>query len=123
MAEQSQVSFQRSGDAILVRLSGSWRLRGGMSSEATVSSVVSYEEVMNFERRDIERVLAASRERVQHLVSHASLGTLMSSVVSLRSIGLNQPLTGQASSSFTKPSLRRRSFPFSRYSPRSIRST
>lgn len=36
MAEQSQVSFQRSGDAILVRLSGSWRLRGGMSSEATV---------------------------------------------------------------------------------------
>ena len=36
MAEQSQVSLQRSGDAILVRLSGSWRLRGGMSSEATV---------------------------------------------------------------------------------------
>jgi phospholipid/cholesterol/gamma-HCH transport system permease protein len=36
MAEQSQVSFQRSGDAILVRLSGAWRLRGGMGSEATV---------------------------------------------------------------------------------------
>jgi phospholipid/cholesterol/gamma-HCH transport system permease protein len=36
MAEQSQVSFQRTGDAILVRLSGAWRLRGGMSSEATV---------------------------------------------------------------------------------------
>jgi phospholipid/cholesterol/gamma-HCH transport system permease protein len=36
MAEQSQVSFQRSGDAILVRLSGAWRLRGGMSTEATV---------------------------------------------------------------------------------------
>jgi phospholipid/cholesterol/gamma-HCH transport system permease protein len=36
MAEQSQVSYQRSGDAILVHLSGSWRLRGGMGSEATV---------------------------------------------------------------------------------------
>ena len=36
MAEQSQVSFQRSGDAILVHLSGAWRLRGGVSSEATV---------------------------------------------------------------------------------------
>jgi phospholipid/cholesterol/gamma-HCH transport system permease protein len=36
MAEQSQVSFQRNGDAILVHLSGAWRLRGGMSSEATV---------------------------------------------------------------------------------------
>jgi hypothetical protein len=35
MIEQSQVSFQRSGDAILVRLSGAWRLRGGMSTEAT----------------------------------------------------------------------------------------
>jgi phospholipid/cholesterol/gamma-HCH transport system permease protein len=34
MAEQSQVSFQRSGDAILVRLSGAWRLRGGMASDA-----------------------------------------------------------------------------------------
>ncbi len=34
----------------------------------------------------------------------------MWSVVSLRSIGLNQPLTGQASSSFTNPWLRRRSF-------------
>ena len=36
MAEQSQVSFQRSGDAILVHLSGAWRLRGGVSSEVTV---------------------------------------------------------------------------------------
>lgn len=34
MAEQSQVSYQRSGDAVLVRLSGSWRLRGGMTSDA-----------------------------------------------------------------------------------------
>jgi hypothetical protein len=34
MAEQSQVSFQRSGDAVLVRLSGAWRLRGGMASHA-----------------------------------------------------------------------------------------
>ena len=34
MAEQSQVSFQRSGDAVLVRLSGAWRLRGGMASDA-----------------------------------------------------------------------------------------
>jgi phospholipid/cholesterol/gamma-HCH transport system permease protein len=36
MAEQSQVSFQRSGDAILISLSGAWRLRGGMASDATV---------------------------------------------------------------------------------------
>jgi phospholipid/cholesterol/gamma-HCH transport system permease protein len=36
MAEQSHVSFQRSGDTIVVRLLGAWRLRGGMSSEATV---------------------------------------------------------------------------------------
>jgi len=36
MAEQSQVSFQRSGDVILVRLSGAWRLRGGMTSDAAV---------------------------------------------------------------------------------------
>ena len=34
MAEPSQVSFQRSGDAVLVRLSGAWRLRGGMASDA-----------------------------------------------------------------------------------------
>jgi len=56
-------------------------------------------------------------------VSHANLGTLISAVVSVRSIGLNQPLTGHASSIFTKPSLRRRSFRFNRYSPQSIRST
>lgn len=36
MAEPSQVSFQRSGDAILISLSGAWRLRGGMASDATV---------------------------------------------------------------------------------------
>ena len=36
MAEQSQISFQRSGDVILVRLSGAWRLRGGMTSDAAV---------------------------------------------------------------------------------------
>jgi phospholipid/cholesterol/gamma-HCH transport system permease protein len=36
MAEQSQVSFQRSGDAILIRLSGAWRLRGGVASDTTV---------------------------------------------------------------------------------------
>jgi phospholipid/cholesterol/gamma-HCH transport system permease protein len=36
MAEQSQVSLQRSGDAILISLSGAWRLRGGMASDATV---------------------------------------------------------------------------------------
>jgi hypothetical protein len=56
-------------------------------------------------------------------VSHRILGIVMSLVVSLRSIGSNQPLTGQASSRFTNPSLRCRSFRFSRYSPRSIRST
>jgi len=39
-----------------------------------------------------------------------------------RDVPRNQPLTGQASSSFTSPSLRRRSFRFRRYSPRSIRS-
>jgi len=54
-------------------------------------------------------------------VGHASLGTLMSSVVSVRFIGWNQPLTGQASNNSTEPSLRRRSFRFRRYSPRSIR--
>jgi len=36
MVEQSQVSLQRSGDAVLVRLSGAWRLRGGLPSDATV---------------------------------------------------------------------------------------
>ena len=36
MVEQSQVSLQRSGDAILVRLSGAWRLQGGLPSDATV---------------------------------------------------------------------------------------
>jgi phospholipid/cholesterol/gamma-HCH transport system permease protein len=36
MVEPSQLSLQRSGDAVLVRLSGAWRLRGGMSSEAAV---------------------------------------------------------------------------------------
>jgi hypothetical protein len=53
---------------------------------------------------------------------HVSFGALIPFVVSLRFNGLNQ-FTGQASSSFTKPWLRRRSFRFSRYSPRSIRST
>ena len=97
----------------------------------------------------MNRGLARSREGIQHLhaslvevarvlrgggeivlerhgsdqVGHASRGTLMSSVVSLRSIGSNQPLIGQASSSFTNPSLRCGSLRFNRYSPRSIRST
>src|SRR5712691_6640001 len=53
---------------------------------------------------------------------HQSFGISMSSVVSVRSIGRNQPLTGQASRSSTNPSLRERAFRFSRYSPRSMRS-
>jgi phospholipid/cholesterol/gamma-HCH transport system permease protein len=36
MVEQSQVTVQRSGDAILVRLSGAWRLQGGLPRGATV---------------------------------------------------------------------------------------
>jgi phospholipid/cholesterol/gamma-HCH transport system permease protein len=36
MVEQNQVSLQRSGDALLVRLSGAWRLQGGLASDATV---------------------------------------------------------------------------------------
>jgi phospholipid/cholesterol/gamma-HCH transport system permease protein len=36
MAEQSQVSFQHSGEAILIRLSGAWRLRGGLPSASLV---------------------------------------------------------------------------------------
>jgi phospholipid/cholesterol/gamma-HCH transport system permease protein len=36
MVEQSQVSLQRSGDAILVRLLGAWRLQGGLPSDAVV---------------------------------------------------------------------------------------
>ena len=36
MVEQNQVSLQRSGDAILVRLSGAWRLQAGLPSDATV---------------------------------------------------------------------------------------
>jgi len=36
MAEQSQVSFQRAGEAILIRLSGAWRLRGGLPSATLV---------------------------------------------------------------------------------------
>jgi phospholipid/cholesterol/gamma-HCH transport system permease protein len=36
MPEQGQVSFQRTGDAVLIRLSGEWRLRGGLPSAALV---------------------------------------------------------------------------------------
>ena len=37
MAEQDQISFQRGNDTtLLIRLSGVWRLRGGMTSDATV---------------------------------------------------------------------------------------
>lgn len=36
MVEQSQVLLQRSGEAVLVRLSGAWRLQGGLPSDATV---------------------------------------------------------------------------------------
>src|SRR5215204_6467500 len=43
-------------------------------------------------------------------VHHPSLGTLRSSVVSVRSRGWNQFLTGQESNSFTRPSLRGLSF-------------
>ena len=42
MAEQSQVSFQRSGDAILIRLSGAWRLRGGMTSDVIVQQELEH---------------------------------------------------------------------------------
>jgi hypothetical protein len=51
------------------------------------------------------------------------LGNLMSPVVSVKGHGLNQPLTGQAKRSLTKPSFLRRVLRLSRYSPRSIRST
>ena len=36
MVEQSQVSFRRSGNTILMRLAGVWRLRGGLPSAALV---------------------------------------------------------------------------------------
>jgi phospholipid/cholesterol/gamma-HCH transport system permease protein len=36
MAEQSQVSFRRSGNTILMRLAGVWRLRGGLPSATLV---------------------------------------------------------------------------------------
>ena len=36
MAEHSQVSFQRSGEGILIRLSGAWRLREGLPSASLV---------------------------------------------------------------------------------------
>jgi phospholipid/cholesterol/gamma-HCH transport system permease protein len=36
MFDPSQLSLQRSGDALLVRLSGAWRLQGGLASDATV---------------------------------------------------------------------------------------
>jgi len=40
MAEHSQVSFQRSGEGILIRLSGAWRLRGGLPSASLVQREV-----------------------------------------------------------------------------------
>jgi phospholipid/cholesterol/gamma-HCH transport system permease protein len=36
MANQSQVSFQHSGEAIVIRLAGAWRLRGGLPSATLV---------------------------------------------------------------------------------------
>src|SRR2546426_399857 len=56
-------------------------------------------------------------------VGHSNVGNLMSSVVSVKGQGLNQPLTGQAKRSLTKPSFLRRDLRLSRYSPRSMRST
>src|SRR5438034_6810536 len=56
-------------------------------------------------------------------IGHPSLGSWMSSVVSVRSRGWNQPFSGQFNSQSTNPSLRRRAFRLSMYSPRSIRST
>src|SRR5213596_860732 len=56
-------------------------------------------------------------------VGHPSLGSRMSSVVSVRSRGWNQPFSGQFNSQSTNPSLRRRAFRLSTYSPRSTRST
>src|SRR6266487_1814842 len=56
-------------------------------------------------------------------IGHPSLGGRMSSVVSVRSRGWNQPFSGQFNNQSTNPSLRRRAFRLSRYSPRSIRST
>jgi len=53
---------------------------------------------------------------------HPSRGTSISSVLSVRSSGWNQPLTGQERSSFTNPLLRGLSFLLRRYSPRSRRS-
>lgn len=53
---------------------------------------------------------------------HPSLGASTSFVLSLRSSGWNQSLTGQESSSLTKPLLCGRSFRLRRYSPRSRRS-
>jgi hypothetical protein len=47
----------------------------------------------------------------------------MSSVVSVRSSGWNQPFSGHFNSQSTKPSLLGRCIRFSRYSPHSIRST
>jgi phospholipid/cholesterol/gamma-HCH transport system permease protein len=36
LVEQRQLSLQRSGDAVLIQLSGAWRLQGGLPSDAAV---------------------------------------------------------------------------------------
>ena len=55
-------------------------------------------------------------------VNHPSLGSLISSVVSVRSSGWNQSFTGQESNSFTSPLFRGFVVRLRRYSLRSIRS-
>ena len=63
------------------------------------------------------------RQAINCLDHLCKFGHVMSSVVSVKGNGLNQPLTGQAKRSLTKPSFLRGFTRFSRYSPQSIRST
>ena len=55
-------------------------------------------------------------------VRHPSLGSLMSSVVSVRSSDWNQSFTGHESNNFTSPLFRGFVVRFRMYSPRSMRS-
>lgn len=67
-----------------------------------LSPAVSRKGIEHFDACPLEAAHVARDYR------QVNFGTAMSSVVSVRSIGLNQPLTGQASSSLTSPWFRRR---------------
>jgi len=86
------------------------------TKDSAGSSTTSLEWIYHFHARLSEVACISCGNGEVVLKRGGGNHSIMLSIVSVRSSGWNQPFTGQASSSFTSPSLRRRSLRLRRIS-------